>query len=179
MFKSFTDRLPALGTPGKGEVAEPELPVTMQWAVKLMLVGAAISTVFLVFAAIVTANVKSSLLRWNATLPKGKQYTTSQITDAANSYIATTIIIGLVAIALWLFMARMNRRGKNWARITATAFFVLWTYYTYVSIGQTRGSTTFIAALVLVVAIWLVGVASLILLWRPPSSEFFKSGSSR
>jgi uncharacterized membrane protein YozB (DUF420 family) len=179
MFKSFTDRLPALVPTGKGEAGEPELPSTMEWAVKLMLVGAAMSTVFLVFAAIVTANVKGALVRWNATLPKGKQYTASQISDAANSYIATTIIIGLIAIALWLFMTRMNRKGRNWARITATVFFVLWTYYTYVSIGQTRGSSTFIAALVLVLAIWFVGLAALFLLWRPPSNEFYRSQSGR
>jgi hypothetical protein len=177
MFKSFADRLPALGNRGTGVVNEPEAPQTVQWAVKLMLVGAAISTVFLVFAVIVTSHVKGDLEAWNRTLKK--PYSASQISDAANSYVATTIIIGLIAIALWLWMARVNRRGRNWARITATVFFVLWTYYTYVSIGQTRGSATFIAALVLVVAIWIVGLASLFMLWRPTSSEFFRSHSGR
>jgi hypothetical protein len=177
MFKSFSDRLPALGTGGRGTVADPDLPVTMQWAIKLMLVGAAISTVFLVFAAIVTSHVKGDLQAWNATLKK--PYTASQINDAANSYIATTIIIGLIAIALWIFMARMNRSGRNWARITSTVFFVLWTYYTYTSIGQTRGSSTFVAALVLVLAIWVVGLAALFLMWRPASTEFYRSRSAR
>jgi uncharacterized membrane protein YozB (DUF420 family) len=179
MFKSFTDRLPALGTGGRSAVDEPGLPATVQWAVKLMLAGAAASTVFLVFAVIVTSNVKSALLRWNASLPKGKQYTASQISNAANSYIVTTIIIGLIAIALWLWMARMNRAGRSWARITATVFFALWTYYTYTSIGSTRGSATFVTALILVLVIWVIGLAALFFLWRSESTVYFKSRSAR
>lgn len=179
MFKSFTQMLPAHGLNGNGTVEEPEPPATLQWAVRLMLAGAAVSTVFLVFAIIVTSNVKSALLEWNASLPKGKQYTVSQISNAADSYIVTTIIIGLVAIALWLWMARMNHRGRNWARITATVFFALWTYYTYDSIGSTRGSATFVAATVLVLVIWLIGLASLFFLWRPASTLYFRSASGR
>jgi hypothetical protein len=179
MFKSFADRLPARSAGGKGAVDGPEPPAPLQWAIKLMLAGAAASTVFLVFAVIVTSNVKSALLKWNASLPKGKQYTVSQISNAANSYIVTTIIIGLLAIALWLWMARMNRAGRSWARITASVFFALWTYYVYTSIGSTHGSGTFISALVLVLIIWVIGLASLFFLWRPQSTVFFKSRSSR
>ena len=175
MFKSFAEKLPARGLVGKGTADEPDLPATLQWAVKLMLVGAAASTVFLVFAIIVTSNVKSALLRWNASLPKGKQYTVSQISNAANSYIITTIIIGLIAIALWLWMARMNRSGRSWARITASVFFALWTYYTYTSIGSTRGSATFVVALILVLVIWVIGLGSLFLMWRPTSTVYYKS----
>ena len=179
MFKSFTDKLPARGMGGKGAVDAPAAPATLQWAVKLMLAGAAASTVFLVFAVIVTSNVKSALLKWNASLPKGKQYTVSQISNAASSYIVTTIIIGLLAIALWLWMARMNRLGRSWARITASVFFALWTYYTYTSLGSTRGSATFIIATVLVLVIWVIGLASLFLMWRPASTLFYKSESGR
>ncbi len=176
MIKSFTQMLPVRGG---GTDTEPEAPPPVLQAVRLMLAGAAASTVYLVFAVIVTANVKSALTAWNATLPKAKQYTPSQISNAANSYIITTIVIGLIAIALWLWMARKNRAGRGWARITATAFFALWTYYTYVSIGETRGSATFIAALVLVLVIWVIGLGSLYFLWRPASTEFFKSQSRR
>jgi hypothetical protein len=179
MFKSFTDRLPALAAGGKGAIDQPEPPATVQRAVRLMLAGAAASTVFLVFAVIVTSNVKSALLKWNASLPKGKQYTVSQISNAASSYIVTTIIIGLLAIALWLWMARMNRAGRSWARITASVFFALWTYYTYTSIGSTRGSATFLTALILVLVIWVIGLVSLFFLWRPDSTVFYKSRSAR
>jgi len=175
MFKSLIgndNRPPARG---KGPAVELAPPPPVQWAVKLMYAGAALSAVFLIFAVIVTSNVKSALIQWNATLPKNKQYTASQISNAATSYIVSTIIIGLIAIGLWLWMARMNNRGRSWARITATVFFVLWTYYTYENIGTTRGSATFITATAMVIAIWLVGLASLFYLWRAESSAYYKS----
>lgn len=156
---------------------EPAPPVTVQWAVKLMLVGAAISTVYLVFALIVTRNVKSVLTQYNATLPKAKQLSPGQVSNAANSYIFSTILIGVIAIALWLWMARMNNKGKAWARITASILFALWSIYTWFSIGDTRGSATLIAATVMVLVTWLVGVGALFLLWRPASTVFFKDRS--
>jgi len=177
MFRSFIandSRL--LG--GGGSVAQPEPPVSVQKAVRLMLAGAAASTVFLIFGVIVTANVKSALTAWNATLPAKQQYTATQISNAATSYIVSTIIVGLIAIALWLWMARMNNRGRSWARITATVFFALWTFYTYQNIGGTRGSATFIAALAIILVIWLIGIASLYYMWRPDSTAYYKSAPS-
>ena len=35
------------------------------------------------------------------------------------------IVSGLVAIALWLWMARATRQGRNWARILSTVLFGL------------------------------------------------------
>jgi hypothetical protein len=178
MFRSFIandKRLPSRG----GSVAQPEPPVSVQRAVKFMLAGAAASTVFLIFGVIVTANVKSALTAWNATLPAKQQYTATQISNAATSYIVSTIIVGLIAIALWLWMARMNNRGgRSWARIAATVFFALWTFYTYQNIGGTRGSATFVAALVIILVIWLIGLASLYFLWRPDSTAYYKSAPS-
>jgi hypothetical protein len=185
MFKSFTasdKKLPVsskLSSRSKQPQSslDSEPPATVQWAVKLMLAGAAVSTVSLVFALIVTTSVKSSLVRWNATEPKAKQLTASQLNSLATYYIVSTIIIGLIAIGLWLWMARMNTAGRNWARITASVFFLLWTYYTYVSIGQTHGAATLITSTAIVLVTWLIGLASLYLLWRPASSAFFKAQS--
>lgn len=179
MFKSLTGNDKRPPARGKGTpVTELAPPPPVQWAVRLMYAGAGLSGVFLIFALIVTSNVKSALIKWNATLPKKQQYTLSQINNAATSYIVSTIIIGLIAIGLWLWMARLNNRGRNWARIAATVFFALWTYYTYESIGTTRGSATFITATAMVLIIWLVGLAALFFLWRAESTAYFKSGSS-
>ena len=35
------------------------------------------------------------------------------------------IVLGLVAAALWLWMARANGHGRSWARILATVLFGL------------------------------------------------------
>ncbi len=182
MFKSFTEKLPVGSKPSprpgrspRAQDAEP--PATVQWSVKLMLAGAAVSTVYLIFALIVTASIKSSLVKWNATQPKAKQLTASQLNSLTTYYIVSTIIIGLIAIGLWLWMAKMNGTGRNWARIVASVLFVLWSYYTYVSIGQTRGAATLVVSTVIVVVTWLIGLAALYLLWRPASSAYFKAQS--
>ena len=39
--------------------------------------------------------------------------------------ITVTIVFGLVVIALWLWMARANGQGRNWARILSTVLFGL------------------------------------------------------
>ena len=90
------------------------------------------------------------------------------------------IVFGLVVIALWLWMARANGQGRNWARILSTVLFGLATL-------QLRGDFTqpvsqagfgvtvlYYGGTVLFVAAWLVGAAAVWLLWRPASSAFFK-----
>jgi hypothetical protein len=150
----------------------------MQWAVRLMLAGAAVSTVYLVFALIVTASIKTDLTRWNATVPKAKQLTASQLNSLATYYVVTTIIIGLISIGLWLWMAKMNTAGRSWARIVSSVLFLLWTYYTWVSIGQTRGAATLVISTVIVLVTWLIGLVSLFFLWRPASTAFYKAKTS-
>ena len=183
MFKSFAEKLPVLAATGKGTVGQPDAPETMRRAVKLMLVGAAISTVFLLFGVIVTVSERNSLINalisWNKTQPKSKQLSLSQIHSYVTVSIVTIIIVGLVSIALWLWMARMNSGGRNWARIAASVLFALWTFYTYQSIGDTRGAATLVASTIIVLLIWLVGLASLFLLWRPASTLFYKSAPAR
>jgi hypothetical protein len=199
MFKSFAEKLPTSSKPSsrspqpskkgspqpsksrspqpskKGAPAAPDptRPATLQWAVKLMVAGAAASTVYLVFAIIVTASIKTDLSRWNATQPKAKQYTASQLNSLATYYVVSTIVIGLLAIGLWLWMAKMNGNGRKWARIVATVLFALWSYYTYVSIGETHGAATLVTSTGIVLVTWLIGLASLFLLWRPASSAFY------
>ena len=192
MFKSFTEKLPTSSKPssrspqsskpqsskkGAPPSPDPTPPTTLQWARKLMVAGAAVSTVYLVFAVIVTASIKTDLSRWNATEPKSKQLTASQLNSLATYYVVSTIVIGLLAIGLWLWMAKMNSKGRKWARIVATVLFALWSYYTYVSIGETHGAATLITSTVIVLVTWFIGLGALFLLWRPASSAFYNEQS--
>jgi hypothetical protein len=154
-------------------------PASVQWAVKLMQAGAAVSTVYLIFALAVTATVKGSLTTWNAEQAKSKQLTAAQINSIATFYIVSAIVTGLVAIALWIWMAKVNSAGRNWARITASVFFVLWSLYTYNSLGGTRGAATLIISTVIVLVIWLIGLGALFMLWRQESTAFFRAQSAR
>jgi hypothetical protein len=91
------------------------------------------------------------------------------------------IVFALVVIALWLWMARADGQGRNWARILSTVLFGL-------AALQLRGDFTppvshsgfgatvlYYGGTVLFLAAWLAGAAAVWLLWRPASSAFFKS----
>jgi hypothetical protein len=87
--------------------------------------------------------------------------------------------VGLVSIGLWLWMARMNEAGRTWARITASVFFGLWSLYTWSVLGELHGgvtiTATLIVSLILILALWVVGVATIFQLWRPSSTAYYKA----
>jgi hypothetical protein len=94
--------------------------------------------------------------------------------------ITVWIVFGLIAIALWLWMARANGQGRNWACILSTVLFALTTLL-LLRHPQPPGSPAgpgatvlYYGVAVLFVAGWLVGAATVWLLWRSASSTFFE-----
>ncbi len=86
-------------------------------------------------------------------------------------------------IALWLWMARANGQGRNWARILSTVLFGLATLQLIKLIDHSQqpvshagfGATVLnYGGIALFAAAWLAGAAAVWLLWRPASSAFFK-----
>jgi hypothetical protein len=169
MFKSFIASDKMLTVSGKQSPTGPATPPTaMRRAVKLMYGGAATSTVYLIAALATMGSLKSALDTANKTAKH--PLTASQINGEATGYIIYVVFVGVVAIALWLWMARMNGQGKGWARITATVLFGLWTIDTVTSVSQPG----LIPAMVFPIIAWLFGLGTVILLWRPDSTAFFK-----
>ena len=81
------------------------------------------------------------------------------------------IVVGIIGVGLWVWMARMNLKGRNWARITGTVLFGIDTLLDL--LGLVRGSTGAISA-VFAIVIWLVGLGAVIMLWRRESTAYFK-----
>jgi len=79
------------------------------------------------------------------------------------------ILVGIIAIALWLWMARANQAGRNWARITGTVFFGLNTLFLLLSLVRPHASL----ALIFNILVWLVGLGAVIMLWRKESAPYF------
>jgi hypothetical protein len=170
MFKSLTasdKKLPAGNGQPEADSASP--PITVQRAVKLMYGGAATSTVYLIAALATMGSLKSALDSANKAAKH--PLTASQVNTQATTYILYVVFVGIVAITLWLWMARANGQGKNWARVTATVLFCLWTINTVGTIAGTRLAL----AMVFPVIAWLLGIGTVFLLWRPDSTAFFKS----
>ena len=89
----------------------------MQAAVKLMYAGAAVSAAALIlWLAIAIADVGAAARgRW-----LGHNLTAGLLGQLQPLIITMLMVTGVVMIALWLWMARANGRGRDWARITST-----------------------------------------------------------
>jgi hypothetical protein len=137
----------------------PRSARTVRAAVRLMYAGAAVTTLSLISSIISLAFI-------------GRSAATLRLAGRSQPFwvaITVGIVGGLVVIALWLWMARTNSRGRNWARILSTVLFGLATLE-LISFSEAQTAL----GLIFWVPTWLVGLATVWLLWRPDSSAFFK-----
>ena len=159
------ERRLAGGVPEASAVPRPLLK-----AVRCMLGGAAV-TVLLVLFAIVLAIVDRNAF----TNPNGTKISTGQFTNLIVFY----LVVGVIVAGLWIMMARLNRAGLGWARIAASALCAVFSFGIYRLISSfgndTYVSVAYIISLVLVVAMWVLGVVALALLWRAQSSAYYKA----
>lgn len=137
----------------------PRSERTVRAAVTLMYAGAAVTTLTLILSIVSLAVIGRSA----ATLRLAGR------TQPFSVAVAVGIVAGLVVIALWLWMARVNRQGRNWARIVSAVLFGLATLE-LISFSESQS----VLGLVFWAPTWLLGLAALGQLWRPDSSAFFR-----
>jgi hypothetical protein len=153
----------------------PPAPAPVLTAVKLMYAGAAISTVNLIsgLVFIISGNTAG-----HAEV-NGRILTAAQASQLDPVLITVAIVFGLVVISLWLWMARANGQGRNWARIVSTVLFGLATLQliSQASLQRPAGHVGFavvVFGVIVPVLALVVGLAAVWLLWRPASTAFFK-----
>jgi hypothetical protein len=155
-------------TAGGGQVPEPAQrpapPTSVQTAVRLMYAGAAISAISFILGLATLGSLKRTLEK------KYPTYTSAHINALVTSSVVVVIVVGIIAVGLWVWMARMNLKGRNWARITGTVFFGL---NTLDLLGVFNGSASSVSAVFAIVT-WLVGLGAVIMLWRRESTAYFK-----
>ncbi len=159
MYKPYPSRDKTVAEPG-----QLPAPPSVLNAVKLMYVGAAISTVSLIISLINISGTRSAIHKARPSL------TATQVNQLNTFIIAVAVISGVLGVALWLWMARANSQGRNWARIFSSVLFILATVDLFGVISQPKT----ILGLIFPVLTWLVGLGAVILLWRRESTEFFK-----
>lgn len=143
--------------------AEP--PSSVQTAVRLMYAGAIISGISFILGLVTIGSVRHTLEK------DYPSYSASKISSLVTAEIAIVVVAGIIGVGLWLWMAWANKRGKNWARITGTVFFGLYTLdLVFVAARAASGVSTVFA-----IVTWLVGLGATIMLWRRGSTAFFKS----
>src|SRR6516165_9255920 len=143
---------------------KPSAPQSVLNAVKLMYAGAAVSAVSLIISLVSIGGTKDAIRKARPSL------TAAQVNQLNTFIIALAVVSGVVGGALWLWMARKNGQGKNWARILSTVLFGLATLDLFGVLSQPKT----LLGLVFPVLIWLVGLGAVVLLWRGESTEFFK-----
>jgi hypothetical protein len=94
----------------------------------------------------------------------------------------------IIGVGLWIWMARANQAGKNWARITSTVFFgidCLGLLLILVGVGVLMHSVSSSAKVVLVASVvaglitWVIGLVTIVLLWGRESSEYYAAMKGR
>jgi hypothetical protein len=128
-----------------------------------MYAGAALSLIELIVSLATIASLKSAILK------KFPNYTSSQIHSAEVAIVAGVVIEAVIAIGLWLWMARASNAGRNYARITGTVLFAVYTLFLLLDLRRPSvGIGLIFAALV-----WVAGLGAVVMLWRKDSSEYF------
>jgi len=148
-------------------------PRSIRIAVILMYVGAGLSAVGLVGVLAISGRIKSAIAKALRNAKTSKPITASEIHSIQDVYIVFLVAVLLVAIGLWIWMAWANGGGKRWARIVATVLFGINTLWLVFTAGRAIGSAIF------VLLGWIVGLVTLVFLWRRDSSEYFGQARPR
>jgi hypothetical protein len=154
--------------PSPGQMPEPvrpEPPDSVLTAVKLMYAGAVVSALSLIIGLATIGSFRSAIRR------AYPNYTPSQVHTAEVGAVTVIVIFGLIGIGVWLWMAWANKKGANWARITASVLFLLDTLSLLAGFARPEPLGTRLLSLL----IWLIGLGAIILLWRSDSTAYFKA----
>ncbi|NRQ48912.1 hypothetical protein [Aeromicrobium stalagmiti] len=149
--------------------AAPEQPSSISTAVKLMLVGAALSVLSLVYSLATMGDLKDQI---RDELAKNDPDVSQSTVDAAYSVgIGFAVVFGLLGAFLWVWMAWKNGQGRSWARVVATVFGglnLVGALFTF-SAGNSEPLSLVATGVSLVLA-----VVVLVLLWRPESTRYYE-----
>jgi hypothetical protein len=145
-------------------------PSSIQTAVKLMYAGAALSALSFIIGLATLGSLKQAIIKASKTPLTATQLHTAQVVG-----IVTIVILGLIGIALWIWMARANGAGKSWARIVSAVLFGLNTLGLVSAVARPAAVGTKIFELLG----WVAGLGATIYLWRKDSSEYFAQSRVR
>jgi len=135
-----------------------QLPGTMVTAVRLMYAGAAYALIYAIgFLTVVGSVLKSE--------PANR----TSLAGVA----AAVILLSLIEIAVWLWIARACQNGRSWARITGTVLFGIHTLSALAVLGNTHPGIG--RARLLTVISWLIACGAVVFLWQRSSSAFFRA----
>lgn len=141
-------------------------PKSIDLAVKLMYVGAALSLLGILASFLMKGAIEDQV-RDAGTVAS------EDIDTAVNGALIMGVVAGLIGIGLWVLMAVTNGAGKSWARIVATVLGALNILFTLIGFTQPSPMATKLVNLVSVV----LAAAILFFLWKPESTAYYNAKS--
>ena len=157
--------------PSAGQMPEPVRPgppPSVVRAVQLMYAGAVVSAISLIVGLATVSSLRSSLHKSDPSL------TPTQLHNLQTVVVVGSVVIGLVSIGLWVWLALANKAGKAWARVVATVLFGLDTIFLLLGLARAGAA----AGTLVSILTWLIGLGAVILLWRKDSSAYFTAPSA-
>ncbi len=142
-----------------GPASRPKEVNIAFWLIIAAAVGTAISMI-LTLAAIGSPGAMEQFETMMNQQPEGASVDPNAVIENATTVL---VIITLIGIGIYLLIAFMVRKGKNWARITATVLAAL--SLLLLILGGT----------VLTWIIVLLGIAAVVLLYMPASTSYFNT----
>ncbi len=144
-------------------------PSSVATAVKLMWLGAVLSLVSVLLLPTQRDAIRTEI-------ENDDVLSTADIDAAVSIALTVAVVVGLIGTGLWIWMAVMNDKGRNWARITATVFGGLGLAFGLLGlVGGAFGAQPTMLNLVITVLNLVVALATIILLWDRRSSEWFEA----
>lgn len=168
--------------PGSSPYGQPagqaEQPPSIRTAVLLMRIGAGLSLLGLVITIATLGSLKDDIrAQFRA---QGSTFTDAEVDTAYNLAIGLGVVFGLIGVALWLWMAWANGKGKKWARVVSTVLAGLGLLSLLLTLaGAATGTGTTTLSQMLSVVTILVGVAAVVFLYRPDATAFYQANSRR
>ena len=152
------------------EPAPVEQPQSILTAVRLMYVGAALS----LLGALLTFTQTDAIR--DAVEDSDDSLTASEVDTLVNVAVVSSVVVGLIGVGLWVWMAVKNGQGRSWARVVAS---VLGGLNIVSALFAVAGGTATAVGLVANLVSLVLAAVILYLLYRPESTRFYDFASRR
>jgi hypothetical protein len=138
-------------------------PVSLLAAVRVMYAGAVASVLRAVVYVATRDDEKTAIQR------RYPQLSRSTLTAVTHVAVAGGVIASLLGAALFIWIARSCRSGRNWARVTALVLAAVGVLAAVYDRFSGLAAVWTVASLV----VGLIGLAAVVLLWRARASAWF------